>query len=362
MVKQINPLLSVLSIIFCSCIDVFDLTIASSDENLIVDGLITNEPGPHIIRLSKSLGYFEQINLVANVESGATLKILDSRGATEILTEIEPDMYSSSDNFHGEVGESYSLSIELKNGDKYLSEQEEMKPNNGIDKLIISPITKEIFNANNNIVQQNGVDIAITSLSDDLGGTQYYRWRYKATYQIRTSPELRTINEAPDPLPCSGFDVRNGSLAQTDFCTCCDCWVEELLHEVVVRQIQQSGNSFNQNIDFVADIDGKFSIRFFIEVQQLSLTQNAFSFWSLVASQQRQGSLFDFPSGAIDSNIKSISNKEEQVLGFFGVSAVSKKQMFISPSFFSWKPSVMRPVLNDCRTIKNSSNIKPLFW
>ena len=65
-------------------------------------------------------------------------------------------------------------------------------------------------------------------------------------------------------------------------------------------------------------------------IEQMSISKRAFNFWTLVQQQLSNfGSPFDTPPASIEGNMYNINDPDETVLGFFGVSNVSKESIVI---------------------------------
>ncbi len=74
-------------------------------------------------------------------------------------------------------------------------------------------------------------------------------------------------------------------------------------------------------------------------IRQYALTESTFSYWrNLEILNENSGSLFDPPPAAVLGNISNVNNNDEPVLGFFQVSGVSEKRVFVHneelPSLF----------------------------
>ena len=83
--------------------------ISNSNQTLIVDGWISNFPGPYTVNLSatNSINDTTQIHITS-----ATVKIIDSNGDEELLSETSPGIYKSNpDGMQGIVGHSYKIKI-----------------------------------------------------------------------------------------------------------------------------------------------------------------------------------------------------------------------------------------------------------
>jgi hypothetical protein len=95
-----------------SCTEPMDLELDSTFTRLVVEGVITSDPGVHKIRLSKTTDFYDDDQLPPVV--GATVMISDGQHLVE-LTEnpYGSGFYETYDGFAGQVGRTYNLMIEL---------------------------------------------------------------------------------------------------------------------------------------------------------------------------------------------------------------------------------------------------------
>ena len=77
-----------------SCIDPIDFSKGNNSKNLVVDGLITSEPGPYVVYLTRTTDYSSTGEFVEEVE-GAIVIISDDLGNSESLTQIFPGVYKT---------------------------------------------------------------------------------------------------------------------------------------------------------------------------------------------------------------------------------------------------------------------------
>ncbi|MEQ8926471.1 MAG: DUF4249 domain-containing protein [Fulvivirga sp.] len=356
---------SLLLFMLFSCIDPVNVDVESEAGNLVVDALITDEEGPYSVKLFYSTGYFD--NSRSNPASGADVFILAGNGSIIQLNESSAGLYTTPTSFKGQVGTSYVLNITLSNGKSYRSLPETLSANAGIDTLAFSYEVKNEVSKENVVTDYDGINVLLTT--GDVSASPFYRWRYSATYEILTFPEQKTIKvelqTIPDPPACSGYiyDALTETLMQVAPCTCCRCWVDEFSQKVIVSKPEFiSGQIQNFNIGFIRDEKGRFGFKYYIEVEQLSLSKGAHEFWSQVEQQQNQGSLFDQPTGRIKSNIQSIDDPNEIVLGYFSASSVKKVSGFITSALFPINVSTGDIIQDDCTKLPNSTNQRPPFW
>src|SRR5690606_13997147 len=78
---------------------------------ILIEGSITDAPGPYYVRIAKS-GNFDEPNSYPPV-SGAYVTISDNEGNTDILTEIEEGFYQTN-TIVGTPGNTYNLSVSIE--------------------------------------------------------------------------------------------------------------------------------------------------------------------------------------------------------------------------------------------------------
>ena len=97
-----------MSALLFSCIDPIDVETGNAEPTLVVDGRVTNRPGPYEIKLSLSTGYGADVS--SPPYTGAVVTVIDESGNEFPFTEIGGGRYLSDPNgFRGEVGKSYYL-------------------------------------------------------------------------------------------------------------------------------------------------------------------------------------------------------------------------------------------------------------
>jgi hypothetical protein len=108
---------SCLILLFTSCEKVVKLDLKNAASGVVVQGNITNQPGPYSIELNSTINYYDSNTFPA--VSGATVNLNDNAGNAETLTEISPGIYQAS-SIQGTIGRTYYLKINAS-GKEYLS-------------------------------------------------------------------------------------------------------------------------------------------------------------------------------------------------------------------------------------------------
>ncbi|WMJ74565.1 DUF4249 domain-containing protein [Cytophagaceae bacterium ABcell3] len=126
---------------FFSCEKVVDMDLNEESPRVVIEGQVTNKPGPYTIRITQSGSYmggdkFEKI-------VGANVKVYDNAGQSESLVEEEPGLYKTT-NLEGVEGRVYHLEVEY-DSEKYTASSS-MPVKVPIDSLTLHHREEQLFN------------------------------------------------------------------------------------------------------------------------------------------------------------------------------------------------------------------------
>jgi hypothetical protein len=345
-------------IIAWSCVDNYRIPELQHNYRLVVDGLITTEPGPHTVTLTLTQppsNTYENRQFV----SGAQLRVV-TNDDTIVLAERAPGRYATPSGWQAETGKSYTLFIALANGRTYRSETQEIYPAGNIDALN----TIFEFNSINSVdpfLPQHSFGVYIDARA--VPGTPgLLRWRWKGVFKILSDPANKTkfdpdcMCQVPDPPPCAME------------CSCCECWITDFSASAVVSNNQfVSENIFRNRLVGRITVDSwRFAYKYYVEVEQLSLSPAVYSFWKRVEAQQQSVSNIFQPNVIrIRGNISRVDDSSEDVYGIVAFSDVIRKSRFIEKTEVPFILPSPPLITEDCRLIfrnKPSTNEKPPFW
>jgi len=122
-------------LIWAGCQNVISIDLNKADPHLVVEGNITDQPGPYIVTLSKTGNYFETA-LVFPPVSHASITITDDLGQRDTLTEVTPGTYQSS-RLAGTIGRTYTLNV-ISEGNEFKAISS-MPPKVFIDSFYVKP-------------------------------------------------------------------------------------------------------------------------------------------------------------------------------------------------------------------------------
>lgn len=100
------------AILFYSCKKTVTLQLNTSAAQIVIQGEVTNSAGPYTVTINKSVSFYADNNFPA--VSGAAVKISDSQGVTDSLTETSPGEYTTH-TLQGKPGNTYTLSVSARN-------------------------------------------------------------------------------------------------------------------------------------------------------------------------------------------------------------------------------------------------------
>jgi hypothetical protein len=338
-VKKYSTIL--LIFIAIGCVDPINLKIDGNGGTLVVDGWITDLPGPYTIRLSRSIPYdnSKPMKVYTIPEKNAVVTIVDNLGNINPVPEtIVAGTYSAS-AVTGVPGRSYQLRITTTNGSQYHSTFDEIKPVPPIDALEYEyTVTETLFiNANGAARTQKLEAFALYAVvSDPQVAENFYRWQVDGIFEFFS---------VSDFLPTH-------------------CWapVTRLESKLVIADDEfTDGHTFRQ---YLANVPYDRPTYYLVKVRQQSLTREAFDFTKRISVQQTStGTLFDPPPAPIIGNIVCDTNPAETVLGYFGASSVAVRNILINRFKESGYVNPSRytpPKPGDCRTMQtNATNIRP---
>jgi hypothetical protein len=103
------------TLLFVSCEKEIDIDLNNSTPQIVIEGNISDEPGPYTVKLSKTVN-FSDPNTFPPV-SGATIIISDNTGAVDTLIETSSGLYQTH-SIAGVQGNTYTLKV-IAEGNQY---------------------------------------------------------------------------------------------------------------------------------------------------------------------------------------------------------------------------------------------------
>ena len=290
-----------------SCISQFIPQTSEDKQLLVVEGLITDQPGPCTIKLTRSLPLGAKSN--ATPVKGCTVSISDDIGNTYFLAETAAGIYlTDSSQFKGSIGRFYTLHINTNNSvsnHTYESIPIELKPVPPIDSVYYEKVTIQAGTGTS--AAEEGCQIYLNA-QDPSSQCKYYRWEFTETWEFI--------------LP---YAVPNKI-----------CWVSANSNMINIKNTSAISEDkiVRYPLNFVSNQTDRLTVKYSILVNQYSLNEDEYQYWDKLQNMSQQvGSLYDIIPSSVSSNVFSLDNPSEKVLGYFSVSARSSKRIFIKDHF-----------------------------
>lgn len=333
-----------LSISLTSCLESYDVDIYTSKGYLLIDGTVTNlveEQYISIARTDPDVKYTSsEFTSVINPPRKSSIPLIKAvvklvvNGSQSItLTEAEPGTYVLPNSFRGKVGDVYKLSIFTIDGRKYESSEEKMLP--------VPPIKNvtETFNSKGikklSIYGENTpTNDLYVDFDDPKGEKNFYRWRsynYESIQFCASCLRGRYYLQETDK-GLVGRCVQDEQIKPNQIYdyVCQDvCWdIFPSTDIIIFSDVYTNGQS--QTAKLVAQVPLYQKNPCLVNIQQLSISANAYRYYKLVQDQSvNTGTLADTPPAPIRSNVYNVNDETELVLGYFTVSAVYQEPTMV---------------------------------
>ena len=335
---------SVILIGLGACIDQVQLPVRTEEPRLVVEGQITNEAPPYRVRLTYTGKYSsDSQNADDQYVKDAQVSISDDQGQSARFVSMGQGIYQTTDTtFRGQIGRTYSLSIVLTNGKRYVSKPEQMPAVPVIDSISAQ------LRQTGNMTKPYAVEYSVNT-HDPASEKNYYRWTaYGYTNRLSVG------------VPCCSFCVA----------LCFNrCWVPLSSTDVNIY----SDDAVNGN-----SIRGRAVLQLpiytigpqLVEIQQYAITQTNYQFWKLYVQQNaRTGSIFDPLPAPVTGNITNASDPADVARGYFAATSIARKryrkQYYDAPFYGALTSFIASEIIppGDCRdTYGSVPIIEPDGW
>jgi hypothetical protein len=338
-----------ISIIFTAfaCVDVYDPKLTGQTPQLVFEGTLTDEIGPYFFNLSNTAGYNSKESVFDKFVNAAKVWIVDAKKVRTDLLDLNKGKFRTPDGFRGQVGNTYTLHI-LNAGVEYVSNAETMRYSSPIEKIYSEYVATTAFGS-----KHRGFFNVYLDTKDPATEGDFYSWKW-FNYTKTKICDLYTP-------PGSIFPVQR---------PCCeDCWnINQCIGCITVASdnLVNGKALIKQNI---AQVPYYETTPYYMLIKQMSLSRDAYNYWlSVDAQANNSGGIFDTAPGTIRGNIKNLSDEQQPMLGFFQVSAVTKKIFYLQRNTVPYPPfSIVPlggfwPICTNCQESPYRTAIRPENW
>ena len=311
-------------IVVSACVEEINFENEAFDYVLIIDATLTNEVKHHHIYINRAHRFEEE---GPNKVTGATVQVLTG-SATYTFEEEASGVYTSVEAFSAQSNVDYELRVTTKNGRVYASTKTQLTTNTQIDDLYA------VRETNDDGV--NGISIYVDSY-DPSNTSKFYRYEFEETFRV-VAPDWRNQDAyiVSDVYPECVVALEPRS---EDKITCYRTDPSNSLNLTSTKSLTEDRVS-KHLVRFLSSDSYQISHRYSIEATQYVQTESAYNYFEVLNEFNEEGSVFSqIQAGYIGGNISSETNPSEKIVGFFEVSAVSKKRIFFNyTDFYQGEP------------------------
>jgi len=309
-----------IGLIMQNCIDPFEVEATEFKSALVIEGTITDQEQIQHIMVSRT---FPLDTVLMTGLSSAKVNVLDSNGGIFSFSETSSGEYESNSPFAAISGVSYTLKVETADGNSYSSEETTMPAKATIDNLYADRDFKDNG-------AEEGMFIYVDSY-DPTGQSKYYRYEYEETYKIIapnwSASDAYIVSPLPNPEVATRTKTKEEQVAYNTVVS--NTIIQENTTDLGEDRVNKFPVRFINRENFI------LSHRYSILVKQFVQNRAAYSYYETLQLLSGTESLFSQrQSGFLEGNIKSDTNPEEDVVGFFQVSTVSERRIFFDYTDF----------------------------
>jgi len=331
---KIKNILIFIILFSLSCKEEFQLEIINDQESIVFEGFITNEPGPYIVKISKTttINNSERIPF-ANCQ----VTIYDDKGFSEVLIETESGIYKTKqDGIQGTVGNSYKISIITPDNKEYVSEFQEMLTPTEIDTIYAK---LEYHESDENSFKNPGYQFYVNTKQSSQS-ENYYLWTLNETYEYTVDYTVFDVVQVTD---------KNEEFIR-DFTPLYRCWITNDIKKIYTAETISLSSSriTNKGLHFVNTKTKKLTHRYSLLLKQYTIDKTSYTFWKGIENQiSEENFLFLTQPYNIKGGIANINDSTETVLGHFTVASVNEKRIFVTRPNVSFSYEICYVLLDD---------------
>lgn len=310
-----------------ACKEEFSIEFNTNEKILVIEGGITNKPGPYAVKLSTTLPVNEPIWMPFQ---RCMVTIFDNQGKTETLFEVEPGIYQTSQGgIRGTVGNEYSIEIETPEGKVYRTAFEKMPP-----PVLIDSVYAEI-DVHEDLDYPFGLPglqfYTDSKIAPDP--ESYVLWNMQETFQYETDYALDALYnfgkyyyanaDMPEIIQITGLNYNR----------LFTCWKTDRVKGIYTGKTAiLSSPKFNrQPLHFVGTDSKRLTIKYSLLLQQYTTTYGAHEFWENISGQiSDENFLSTKQPFNVTGNVENVEDPVEMTFGYFTVASVDEKRVFFN--------------------------------
>jgi hypothetical protein len=316
------------------CTEPYEIETVGYENVLVVESTITDELKPQTVKLSRTSA-LENSEVLA--ENNATVLIVGENGETYSFSEQDQTgNYTSDQAFKAMPNVAYTLEISTQDGKRYTSSPVMLPSTVEIGEVYAETIVDPSEN-------KDGIQVLVNT-EDPTGKAKYFRYEYEETYKITApypSPYTAKIVNFDDEFYT--FDVE--LTPRTPEIVCYSTEFSTGINQTATTELNQN-HVVGFPVRYLSRTDAKIQTRYSILVKQFVQSLEAYTFYKIINELGSVGNILSQGQpGYVEGNLRSESDTDEKVLGFFEASSVSTKRIYFNYENFGFEKP---PYFLDC--------------
>lgn len=304
--------------LFSSCIEEYTpVNLYDHQGDLSFSGWLTDLPGKQemYIRISTPLN----IN-IPDPLPGCHVEVQDDLGNSFVYAEVRDGKYVHEfEEGDVEAGRLYKVLFITPEGKSYESDWEKMCPSAEPGEFQYDYAQKDTREIG---VQLPGLQFSVDFEADGARDTVYYKLEVWETWKFRTAYTHAVWFN-------NGFlgDMPDDSIRPL-------CYVTDKVPDIFLISTDKLLDNTLEDypLHFVGNNSQRLLGGYSPELRVYGLSEGAYRYWkNLREIMEESGSLFESQPPVYHSNVYSVDDPDEVVLGYFGASEIKKKRIFIPP-------------------------------
>jgi hypothetical protein len=320
-----------LILLFNSCIEPLkpDLDKSDLELQLVVEGQLTDEPGPFKVRLTKSGSvYTEQDVYKVEPVNGADVHISDDKGNDFHLFQGENGWYETTEKcLQGIPGNTYTLQITNQDGTRYESTPEMMHEGPPVDSVFYEKEQRTLIKEE--MVSQEEYLTILLNTRAKGDGINYFKWEFEETWEFKMPEYIEIVNAGIDE---QGNPFKSKSMKTVDVASeKLHCWGSETSKSILIKSTADNlvGEIRRFPLTSIGPEEDRLGIRYSILVKQYRISKELYIFFEKLRNlNETNAGIYDKIPGPVYGNIK-YSSGNKYALGYFFASSVKSKRIFI---------------------------------
>lgn len=320
MKKLVQTLCTLILLLIASCTEPYALQTDAFENVIVIEATITNELKRQEIKVSRSIP-LEQTS--QKFEAGAIVYIKDNLGNQYNFSQNN-STYLSDNAFTPVSGRTYQLFVTTQEGKSYTSTPEALTKVSPLQELLSEVVIKEGV---------KGVQIVAKSF-DQTNTAKYYRYEYEETYKV-IAPRWVSVKanafNFPDPPNTSGAVTGAVEIVnRTEEARV--CYSSKKSSSIILANTSNlSEDRVNLPVRFISNKDYIIMNRYSILVKQYVENLASYTYHQTLKKLSNSDNILSpTQPGFISTNLSSVSNRNEKVMGYFSVNSYSEKRVFFN--------------------------------